>query len=680
MIKIILLKSLINNFVKLKQVYRHFIILISFLLIAASISAQHTYGSKYYGDALVTYILAKNKTETATIVMVPGLNLTSYIFSTTPDNRKGWADMFADKGYNVYMVNDPKHDFATGGIVSPYTIPSNGKAATSGAVQAWQSDIWERWGFGPSQGNPYANAKFPTDSFAVFARNYPYLGTSTQRFDDAIEAVIDSIGGKVWLFAHSAGTQSAVLAAMEKKSKTNGMILIEPAGPPDNTHFPTLNGLHMFGVYGDYITSRNQTSRKAATEAAAVLFQNAGGIADVVSIPDDSSVYGNSHLMMQDKNNKYIFDIIELWLRQFQPQVPPILGNIPNQIGTVGTNFNLAIRPYATITNGDSISSYALSGTLPAGLSFNSSTGIISGTPSTVETKKMIATCTDNDGVSNSDTFDFTINSLQVPPILNNIPNKIRTFGTNINLTLRPYVTITNGDSILSYALSGALPAGLSFSSGTGIISGTPTKLETKTMIATCTDNDGVSNSDTFDFTISPSGIPPLLGNIPLQIGVVGTNFNLTLRPYVTITNGDSILSYALSGALPAGLSFNLNTGIISGTTTTVETKKMTATCTDIDGISNLVEFDIIIGTPLNSGIQTEASDILIYPNPVSNFIFINNQKTIKEFSIYNIIGQKIESKMIDNQINVSNLTKGIYFLKLSDQTGKNYTTKFTKD
>jgi hypothetical protein len=148
----------------------------------------------------------------------------------------------------------------------------------------------------------------------------------------------------------------------------------------------------------------------------------------------------------------------------------------------------------------------------------------------------------------------------------------------------------------------------------------------------------------------------------------------------VTITNGDSILSYALSGALPAGLSFNLNTGIISGTTTTVETKKMTATCTDIDGISNLVEFDIIIGTPLNSGIQTEASDILIYPNPVSNFIFINNQKTIKEFSIYNIIGQKIESKMIDNQINVSNLTKGIYFLKLSDQTGKNYTTKFTKD
>jgi hypothetical protein len=170
----------------MKKMSKQILFFVSFLLIADCMNAQHTYGSKYYGDALVTYILAQNKTEAATIVMVPGLNLTSYIFSTTPDNRKGWADMFADKGYNVYMVNDPKHDFATGGIVSPYTVPSNGKAATSGATQAWQSDIWSRWGFGTSQGNPYANAKFPTDSFAAFARNYPYVGTSSQGFDKAM--------------------------------------------------------------------------------------------------------------------------------------------------------------------------------------------------------------------------------------------------------------------------------------------------------------------------------------------------------------------------------------------------------------------------------------------------------------------------------------------------------------
>jgi len=92
-----------------------------------------------------------------------------------------------------------------------------------------------------------------------------------------------------------------VKAATQKKALINGLILIEPAGPPDSTNFPDLNGMHMFGVYGDYISSRNQTNRKLSTESAASLFNNAGGIADVVSLPEDSSVFGNSHILMQDK-------------------------------------------------------------------------------------------------------------------------------------------------------------------------------------------------------------------------------------------------------------------------------------------------------------------------------------------------------------------------------------------
>jgi pimeloyl-ACP methyl ester carboxylesterase len=287
------------------------------LFLAGESMAQHTYGSFYTNDALVNFIKSGNKTKSAAIVMVPGLNLSSYIFITTPDDRKGWAELFADKGYDVYIVNDPKFDFATGGIIAPFTVPANGKPATPGSVQAWQTDIWRRWGFGTSQGNPYPDAQFPTDSFADFALNYPYVGASAARYENAISAVIDSINTKVWLLSHSAGTQSAVLATHQKKARVNGFILIEPAGPPDSTDFPAFNGLHMFGVYGDYITSRNQTSRKLATEAVAVLFKNAGGIADVVSLPEDSLVKGNSHLLMQDKNSFYVFNIIEQWLQQF---------------------------------------------------------------------------------------------------------------------------------------------------------------------------------------------------------------------------------------------------------------------------------------------------------------------------------------------------------------------------
>jgi pimeloyl-ACP methyl ester carboxylesterase len=297
--------------------FKEILFIITCLLFAGNSMAQHTYGSFYTHDAFINYILSEHRTENAAIVMVPGANLSTYIYVTTPDGRKGWAELFADKGYDVYMVNDPRYDFATGGFVEPYTVPADGKQATPGSEQGWQSDIWRRWGFGDSQGNPYPDALFPTDSFNVFAQNYPYLGTSNKDYSDAIQAVIDSIKSEVWLLAHSAGASRAVTAARQKKQQVNGLILIEPAGPPDADDFPDLNGLHMFGVYGDYITSRNQTNRKLDTEAAAVMFQNAGGVADVVSLPEDSLVFGNSHLLMQDRNSEDIFNIIERWLRQF---------------------------------------------------------------------------------------------------------------------------------------------------------------------------------------------------------------------------------------------------------------------------------------------------------------------------------------------------------------------------
>lgn len=315
-----------------KRLFKQIGLIIIGLFLDGKSMAQHTYGSYYTNDALVNFIKSGNKKDSAAILMVPGLNLTSYIFFTTPDDRKGWAELFADKGYDVYMVNDPKYDFATGGILLPFSVPSNGKLATPGSVQAWQSDIWRRWGFGTSQGNPYIDAQFPTDSFADFALNYPYVGSSTYRYEDAISAVIDSIKGKVWLLSHSAGTQPAVLAAHQKRAKLNGFILIEPAGPPDSTDFPDFNGLHMFGVYGDYITSRNQTSRKVAVESVSIKFQNAGGISDVVSLPDDSLVKGNSHLMMQDKNSKYVFNIIEHWLQKFNTNTVGIENGFNNNI------------------------------------------------------------------------------------------------------------------------------------------------------------------------------------------------------------------------------------------------------------------------------------------------------------------------------------------------------------
>lgn len=55
------------------SIYRQIFFIVIGLLLADTSMAQHTYGSYYTNDALVNFILAENKTDSAAIVMVPGL-------------------------------------------------------------------------------------------------------------------------------------------------------------------------------------------------------------------------------------------------------------------------------------------------------------------------------------------------------------------------------------------------------------------------------------------------------------------------------------------------------------------------------------------------------------------------------------------------------------------------------
>ncbi|MGW2490999.1 M4 family metallopeptidase, partial [Streptomyces sp. NPDC001606] len=90
---------------------------------------------------------------------------------------------------------------------------------------------------------------------------------------------------------------------------------------------------------------------------------------------------------------------------------PPSSGvtvtNPGNQSSTVGTAVSLQIR--ASSTNSGALS-YSASG-LPAGLSINSSTGLISGTPSTAGTYQVTVTAKDSTGATGTATFTWTVGS-----------------------------------------------------------------------------------------------------------------------------------------------------------------------------------------------------------------------------------------------------------------------------
>lgn len=77
---------------------------------------------------------------------------------------------------------------------------------------------------------------------------------------------------------------------------------------------------------------------------------------------------------------------------------------------------------------------------------------------------------------------------------------------------------------------------------------------------------------------------------------------------------------------------------------------------------------------------QIEKGSIEIYPNPSSDYLFINSQNELKEITIYNIFGQKLEGEIEHNKVTVSNFAKGTYLLIAKDQSGKMYSIKFIKN
>jgi len=285
-------------------------------LVLTSAATAHDTDSFYLEEAFVHHVKPSVVKAKYPVIMVPGHNLSSYIYLTTPDGRNGWAQQFADAGYEVYAINDPKFDFSRGFSVEGFTdVPTEGAPpANPNASQAWGQDIWRRWGFGTSQGNPYPDTKFPSDDFENFSDNYPWLSSgATSSFAGAITQLLENTGPAI-ILAHSAGGPQGVSAALAHPELTAGIVLVEPTGPPTEADFPTLKGVSMLGVYADYIDSRNQGNRKTATTTAAELFEENGGVGEIIDLPEGYGVNGNSHIMMQGTNNAFISGLIIDWL------------------------------------------------------------------------------------------------------------------------------------------------------------------------------------------------------------------------------------------------------------------------------------------------------------------------------------------------------------------------------
>ena len=166
----------------------------------------------------------------------------------------------------------------------------------------------------------------------------------------------------------------------------------------------------------------------------------------------------------------------------------PVWNTIPDQLFTASSSVSFDVSGY--IAEGEAPITFTATG-LPTGLTI-STAGVISGTTGTAETTDTITVTASNGGGSAQTTFDVTVS------IWDSIPTQIATEGFAFTFNVSTYAT---GDS-LTYAATG-LPTGLSISTSTGVISGTPTATGTETVTVTATYGGG-SASTTFTITIRP--------------------------------------------------------------------------------------------------------------------------------------------------------------------------------
>ncbi len=251
----------------------------------------------------------------------------------------------------------------------------------------------------------------------------------------------------------------------------------------------------------------------------------------------------------------------------------PTLAVLPATLPAASTN--VAYTQAFSASGGTSPYTWTETGALPTGVTWTAATATLAGTPTVSGTFPITIKVTDNTtgtGSPFSKTVGYTL--AVSAPTITITPATLP--AATVAAAYSQSVAASGGTSPYTYTVTtGALPAGLTLSSA-GTIAGTPTAGGSFTFTVTAKDSGNFTGTQNYTLTV---GVPTV--TLTPAAGTLSAPANAAYSQTFTASGGTAPYTYAETGTLPAGLTFNSSTGVLAGTPTVTGSFPITVKATD---------------------------------------------------------------------------------------------------
>lgn len=310
------------------------------------------------------------------IVMVHGGSQSGTNFTGTPDGREGWAQFFLRQGYAVYVVDQPGRGRAAyeadvyGAATRLNPDTTQQRFVAPERYRLWpQAQLHTQWPGSGAPGDPVFDQFFASQLPSI--EDYAKQQVLNR---DALLALLGKIGPAI-LLTHSQSGAFGWPVADARPDLVKAIVAVEPNGPPfygvDNIGAPDWfrDAAAMVNVWGltavpltyapsaakaaDLAIEReakpdapdlvrcwlqkpparrlpnlatfpilvvtSEASYHAAYDHCTVKYLRQAGVQPTWIKLADAGIHGNGHMMMLEKNNMDIADVMSRWLAKARP-------------------------------------------------------------------------------------------------------------------------------------------------------------------------------------------------------------------------------------------------------------------------------------------------------------------------------------------------------------------------